>query len=127
MCDQRHLLDAIVYQAPAPPLQTVLVVGRSDARSEAILRSRRAALVACPLAALDTTLLASVAPAAVAFPLMGAMFDATQVLSRLAMARFAGRVMIFAPSVPDRDMILDELRELAPGMTLEVIETSAGV
>ena len=48
---------------------------------------------------------------------MGKIFDAAQVLAHLATLGFAGEAIIFAPRLPDRGMVLRELRPLAPRLS----------
>ncbi len=67
-----------------------------------------------PFATLDTAFLSRIAPQAVAFPLMGPDGDAAQVLAQLDRLGFRGEAIILSPRLPDREMVLRELRPLAP-------------
>ncbi len=122
MCDQRLRLDAVQGAQAGQTALTVLMIGRTEAASSAYLRRSNASVIACSFAALDGALLNNVAPVAVAFPLMADGFDATQVLGRLTQIGFLGEVIIFAPRLPNRDMVLCELRGLAPTLSLDIIE-----
>jgi hypothetical protein len=94
--------------------------------TEGYLRGRNASVVAASFAVLDRPLLARIAPDAVAFLLIGAEADATQVLERLGQFGFSGEAIVFAPRLPDRQMVLRELRGLATGMALTVVEPGEG-
>ena len=125
MGDQRLRLDAAHGAQPDQSVLTVLMIGRADAATNAHLQRCNASVIACSFAALDRVLLDSVLPGTVAFPLMADGFDATQVLGRLTQIGFSGDILIFAPPLPNRDMVLRELRGEAPGLSLDVIELSS--
>ena len=67
---------------------------------------------------LDARLLATLRPAIVTFPLIGADCDATQVVERLAVLGFAGIALVLAADLPDPAMVQRELQSLGPGLTL---------
>jgi hypothetical protein len=46
-------------------------------------------------------------------PLMGIEFDAVELIERLVRAKFRGRVKFVSKKLPNREMVLGELRALA--------------
>jgi len=111
---------------PAVPKPTVLMIGRIPAGARDYLRARNASQIACTLAILDRALLDRVAPQAVSFPLIGPEGDAIQILGLLGPLGFCGEAIIFAPRLPDREMVRRELREAALGLKLTVVELPGG-
>jgi hypothetical protein len=109
-------------EASAPRGPTILTIGRFGAEIDAYLGKRRPSVVATSFAVLDATLLRRVAPEAVAFSLIEPEADAMQVIERLGQLGFQGEAIIFAPRLPNRQMILRELRGLAKGMVVTVVE-----
>lgn len=101
---------------------TILTIGRPGTDAEDYLRGQGASVVAANFAGLDRALLERVAPDAVAFLLIGPEADAAQVLETLGRLGFEGEAIVFAPRLPNRPMVLRELRGMAKGMTLTVIE-----
>ena len=127
MCEQPISIgDGLDPGSDAPsPRPAVLLIGRADAATEAYLQSTNASVVACGFAALDTALLDRVAPDLVVFPLLATGFDAAQVAARLHNVAFQGRALVIAPKRPNREMVLKELRALAPGLSISLIEAGS--
>ncbi len=102
---------------------TILVVGRAGTSVLEQLRKRGGSVVATTLAGLDRSLLSRVSPDAIAFSLIGAAADATQVLSLLNGCGYVGEAIILAPRLPNRAMVARELASLAPSVALTLLET----
>jgi hypothetical protein len=96
--------------------ETVLLIGRGISGTADLFRQQNASVVLGSFAVVDAAFLALVSPQTIAFPLMGSDCDAAQVLVRLHGLRFGGQAIIFAPRLPDGEMVLRELRPLAPGL-----------
>jgi hypothetical protein len=109
-------------EASAPGTPTILTIGRFGPESDAHIRKRKPSVIATGFPVLDATLLGRVAPDAIAFSLIDPEADAIQVIERLVQLGFRGEAIIFAPRLPDRQMILRELRGLAKGMTVTLVE-----
>ncbi|PZQ99648.1 MAG: hypothetical protein DI533_03020 [Cereibacter sphaeroides] len=107
-----------------PRSNTALMVGRGGATSDAILRKSHDLVVGCISAHFDNSLLDRVKPATVAFPLIAERFDATHIVSRLARLGYDGEAIVFSPRLPCRTMVLKELRALAPGMSIHLVEAA---
>ena len=71
---------------------------------------------------LEQKLVSSVAPTKVVVPLMARGFDAAEVVELLAEIGFRGAIWVLAPKLPNRRMVERELKLLAMGMQIEVIE-----
>ena len=72
--------------------------------------------------ALEQKLVSSVSPTKVVVPLMARGFDAADVVEQLASCGFQGAVWVLAPKLPNRRMVERELKSLATGIHIEVIE-----
>ena len=72
--------------------------------------------------ALEQKLVSSVSPTKVVVPLMARGFDAADVVEQLASCGFQGAVWVLAPKLPNRRMVERELKSLATGIQIEVIE-----
>ena len=72
--------------------------------------------------ALEQKLVSSVAPTKVVVPLMARGFDAADVVEQLAICGYQGSVWVLAPKLPNRRMVERELKSMASGMQVEVIE-----
>lgn len=72
--------------------------------------------------ALEQKLVSSVSPTKVVVPLMARGFDAADVVEQLAACGFQGAVWVLAPKLPNRRMVERELKSLATGIQIEVIE-----
>jgi hypothetical protein len=57
-------------------------------------------------------------------PLVGDGFDALEIIERLGLAKFKGRVHVTAPKLPNRHIVLRELRAVAgrKGITVDMTE-----
>lgn len=71
---------------------------------------------------LEQKLVSSVAPSKVVVPLMARGFDAAEVIEQLASCGYQGAVWVLAPKLPNRRMVERELRSMAQGIQIEVIE-----
>ena len=72
--------------------------------------------------ALEQKLVSSVSPTKVVVPLMARGFDAAEVVEQLATCGFRGSVWVLAPKLPNRRMVERELKSMAPGIQVELIE-----
>lgn len=72
--------------------------------------------------ALEQKLVSSVAPTKVVVPLMARGFDAADVVEQLAVCGYQGSVWVLSPKLPNRRMVERELKSLASGIQIEVIE-----
>tara|TARA_R110002096_G_scaffold350602_2_gene543812 strand:+ start:4971 stop:5225 length:255 start_codon:yes stop_codon:yes gene_type:complete len=66
------------------------------------------------------SLLGALAPRCVIVPLFAGPFDVLTLLEQLVTARYTGRVLVLAPPLPDRAMVLAELQAHAPGLRLRL-------
>ena len=71
---------------------------------------------------LEQKLVSSVSPTKVVVPLMARGFDAADVVEQLATCGYRGAVWVLAPKLPNRRMVERELKSLASGIQVEVIE-----
>ena len=65
-------------------------------------------------------LLSTVAPSVVLAPLLARGFDCVDLGGRLFDCGFIGRYIIMAPSLPDPNLVLRELRSLFPGLDIDI-------
>jgi len=72
--------------------------------------------------ALEQKLVSSVAPTKVVAPLMARGFDAAEVIEQLAACGYQGSVWVLAPKLPNRRMVERELKSMATGIQVEIIE-----
>lgn len=70
------------------------------------------------LADLTAELIAALAPAVVVVPLIGNGFDAIEACQRLARIGFPGDVVVRAPTLPDRRLVLRELGQAGRGLKI---------
>lgn len=70
----------------------------------------------------DKNLLARVQPDCILFPLFAPTFDAAQMVMLLARLGYKGHACAVSGSLPLPKMVENELRGLARGMTLDLIE-----
>lgn len=71
---------------------------------------------------LEQKLVSSIAPTKVVVPLMTRDFDAAEVVEQLAICGYRGSVWVLSPKLPNRRMVERELKSLASGIQIEVIE-----
>lgn len=107
-------------EPPATPGCAALVVG-IDAAGALTRHCRESALVTLPPDRLCPGLVAGLNPRCIVLPLFAARTDAAELLDRLAGMPFAGRILILAPPLPRRDMVLAELQARAPGLRLHLL------
>ena len=72
--------------------------------------------------ALEPKLVASVSPTKVVMPLMARGFDAMEAIEALGLCGYQGAVWVLAPKLPNRRMVERELKSIAAGIQVEVIE-----
>ena len=72
--------------------------------------------------ALEQKLVNSVSPTKVVMPLMARGFDAADVVEQLSNCGFQGSVWVLSPKLPNRRMVERELRSMATGIQVEIIE-----
>ena len=72
--------------------------------------------------ALEQKLVSSISPSKVVVPLMTRAFDAADVIERLDVCGYQGTVWVLAPKLPNRRMVERELKSMASGIMVEVIE-----
>lgn len=70
---------------------------------------------------IDAGLLDDIDPGVVIAPLVARDFDATDLLQRLVALGYGGRVVFIADTALNRDLLADELRAIAPGQEIEVV------
>lgn len=66
--------------------------------------------------------LAQTSPERVVGPLIAPGFDAQELAVRLVALGFQGRLTVLCPSLPDRALVLRELRGIGRGLTIELAE-----
>jgi hypothetical protein len=99
---------------------TAILVGIEDA--ETLTRvCHFASLISLPATQLNRVLLAGLNPRCVVLPLFPRGADISDLLDRLEECRFAGRILILAPPLPRRGMVLAELQAHAPGLRLQLL------
>ena len=93
-------------------------------RTVGFVNARPVHVTAVPIlfSALEQKLVSSVAPTKVVVPLITRNFDAADVVEQLAVCGFQGSVWVLSPKLPNRRMVERELRSLASGIQVEVIE-----
>ena len=65
-------------------------------------------------------LLSMLAPSVVLAPVLARGFDCVDLGARLFDCGFVGRYIIMAPSLPDPNLVLRELRSLFPGLDIDI-------
>ncbi len=65
-------------------------------------------------------LLSTLAPSVVLAPVLARGFDCVDLGARLFDCGFVGRYIIMAPSLPDPNLVLRELRSLFPGLDIDI-------
>ncbi len=122
MCTQKPAPCDAERPEPKTSGPTVLAIGRVTADVVEHFRASKASIVSCGLAALELDLLDRVKPDLICCQLMGQRIDASQVLGQLAKLNFTGSVVVFAPPLPQRAMVLSELQAMAPNIALSLID-----
>lgn len=83
---------------------------------------------ACALAFCDLTgvAFAPITPDVVVAPLIGTDFDALDLLDRLTTLKYHGRLRLIAPRLPNRQLVLRELRSAAlmAGISIELMDAT---
>lgn len=74
------------------------------------------------LAQLKVTLIQRIMPEIVLSPLIAFGFDASEVVKRLSRFEFRGAYRILTDPLPDRNMVLRELRRDAPDIDIDLFE-----
>ncbi|MDZ4097018.1 MAG: hypothetical protein U1D35_19150 [Paracoccaceae bacterium] len=82
---------------------------------------QRPAVVVARFTAINSPLLQRVTPTCVVFSLFADGFDTLQLVSRLQDMGYRGRVFALCPPLPNRMMVLAELRNAAPGLRIELL------
>lgn len=106
---------------PSAPLRTVLLIGVT-LETLASVRRRPAYAIVENNAPLSAQLLSQVLPDIVVLPLMSAQSDAVTDLHVLSALGFRGRCIVLAPTLPNRKMVLAELRREAFGMSVFLLD-----
>lgn len=102
--------------------ETILVIDAPDALALIGRLPRRASVVMARFGGLNRALLLRVMPDRVMVPLIGRSFDARDGISRLKRLRYGGQICVIAPPLPDHAMVEAELRALAPGLAIAVLD-----
>lgn len=105
--------------APTGP-RTILLIGLPAGGPEDMQCSRYGTTVKSegPLSAL---LLSQVLPDAVVIPLFTAKSDAMSDVQSLSKLGFRGRCFVLAPRLPNRRMVVNELRQQATGLRIYLL------
>jgi len=82
---------------------------------------KASSLAFVPFAMFSKSLLGALAPRCVVAPLFARQFDVLSLLDMLAEARFAGRILVMAPHLPNRAMVQAELQAHCPGLRLTLL------
>lgn len=78
-------------------------------------------IVSLPLAELDATELARLAPDVVTCALFWDKFDAIHVINRLGQLEYTGKIVVIAEYLPNPSLVERELRALGPGPRLHLL------
>ena len=73
----------------------------------------------------NRSLILRLAPRLILSPLIARDFDAFELASRLARIGYVGKYRAVAPNIPDKDMILRDIRANCPSVDFDVIEDLA--
>ncbi|MGB3277620.1 MAG: hypothetical protein WBA92_00355 [Pseudorhodobacter sp.] len=106
---------------PTVPLRTVLLVG-VNMEALASARRRPAYTIVENNAPISAQLLSQVLPDIIVLPLMSKQSDAVTDLHHLYALGFRGRCLVLAPALPNRKMVLTELRREAYGMSVFLLD-----
>lgn len=108
--------------APLPvPAGGVLIIGTSGAALPGLRPGTR--VTEAGFADLAPALLARLRPGAVACPLFGAGFDASQVIERLGAIGYRGELQVLCPDLPRPGLVEAELASLHPGIRVTLVLT----
>lgn len=80
------------------------------------------AVVHLTLAELDGAVFARLAPGRVACPLIAAGFDALDLVARLVGLGYRARMTVLCPPLPNRALVLRELRAAGPRLRIDLVE-----
>ncbi len=106
----------------ATPGERYLVVDGVPLTLRAIERRGFAPLVHTRFEHLDSKLMDHVRPDTILAPLMGNGFDVLDLCDRLKALGYGGRLVAFAPKLPDLRLVTAEVRAHAPCVTFEALE-----
>jgi hypothetical protein len=99
-----------------------LVVDGVPLTLRALEQSGFAPLVHTRFEHLDAKLMAHVRPDTVLAPLIGSGFDILDLCDLLSVLGYRGRLVAFAPKLPDLRLVAAEVRAHAPGVAFEALE-----
>ncbi|MGC9418434.1 MAG: hypothetical protein ACP5EN_05610 [Rhodovulum sp.] len=112
--------DAAVCHQIAPSL-ALLIGFHSDERPELGMPFAGARCESLPYALLHAALACAPEAEFVVSPLLTEQFDALDLAVQLALAGYRGRYVIVTPSLPEPDIIRQEIDQLCPGLTVDLI------
>jgi len=116
------------FEIPAPayaPRETLLIIDAPEALVLVAQLEKPPEVVVSLFPQLDAALLDRVRPDCIALPLLDPRLDVAQALQRLAELGYRGRICVLTAPLPDHAMVEAELRALAPGVTVHLIECPA--
>ncbi|TCP40982.1 hypothetical protein [Rhodovulum marinum] len=112
--------DTAVCRQIGPSL--ALMVGfHRDERPELGMPFAGARCESLPYALLHAALACAPATDYVVSPLLTEQFDALDLAVQLALAGYRGRYIVVTPALPEPDIIREEIEQLCPGLTVELI------
>ncbi|MFN3970608.1 MAG: hypothetical protein ACK4L4_04430 [Gemmobacter sp.] len=113
-----RVVGASVTRSGRPPL---LVIASPVLPTHLLALVRHAVPVVLPYGAVTGLVLARLNPPAVAMALMCPRHDAARMARLLERLDYPGRMVLLAPPLPDRAMVLAELRAQVPGLRLSLM------
>lgn len=108
-------------QEQSPPGRRILYL----AGGEAAALSQDAMIFSLTFPQLNAAELARIAPDLVVFPLFGAIWDATVVLTRLNELGYRGLCLVLTPRLPKPHLIEAELRGYQGAMQVQLLTSDA--
>lgn len=105
--------------------QTVLLVGLGSKHTrdlESMLLPKDCDLCFSGIHALKRVVLMQISPCMIVSPLVGEDFDAHEIAALLEDIRYAGQYRAITPKIPKADLVLSELKEVAPGIDIDILE-----
>lgn len=79
------------------------------------------ALACIPFTMLSPGLIRALQPRSILMPLFAGPFDVLTLIDMLSAEQFGGRVLVLAPPLPDRAMVLTELQAHGPRLRLRLL------
>lgn len=113
-------IDAAVFR-PAVSTLALLIGFHENDRPELGMPFAAARCESLPFALLHAGLACAPAADYVVSPLVTDQFDALDVAVQLSLAGYRGRYLVVTPALPAPHIILHEIQQFCPGLTVELV------